>query len=152
MTFYLTGRYRPVFYLMLLCFILFNPKDSFADSHYKKISLEINNNKVTAEIADTDLLRAQGLMFRSKLNTDSGMLFVFEQSAMPCFWMKNTPLNLSIAFITDKGVITNIEHMQAQSLASHCPTAPIRYALEMEQGWFEGKAQPGDQVRGLPAQ
>lgn len=146
----LTGRYRPVFYLALVFFILFNSNNSFSYSNYKKIDLEINKNKVHAEIADTEQSRAQGLMFRSKLDPNSGMLFVFDQSGMPCFWMKNTPLNLSIAFITEQGVITNIEPMQAQSLKSHCPTAPIRYALEMEQGWFEGKAQSGDQVHGLP--
>ncbi len=146
----LTGRSRPVFYLIIALIILTFSNYSFAYTNNKKIDLEINNYSIQAEVADTESNRAQGLMFRQQLATNSGMLFVFEQSGLPCFWMKNTPLNLSIAFITDKGVITNIEHMQAQSLDGHCPVAPIRYALEMKQGWFEGKAKAGDTVHGLP--
>ena len=142
-----TGRHRPVFYLILGIYILFASSNLLANTNV--IKLEINKHTIHAEIAANDSSRARGLMFREQLQPNSGMLFVFEQLAMPCFWMKNTPLNLSIAFITDKGVITNIEHMQAQSLDSHCPSEPILYALEMEQGWFEGKAVAGDRVQGL---
>lgn len=148
----LTGRTRPVFYLLFSLLLLFISNTTYSYLNNLNTELEINNHTVHAEIADNDQSRAQGLMFREQLATDSGMLFVFEQPAMPCFWMKNTPLNLSIAFITDKGVITNIEQMTAQSPDTHCPTAPIRYALEMEQGWFEGKAKAGDHVLGLPMQ
>jgi len=144
-----TGRYSPVFYFLLSLSIFFTVADSFANDSKKIINLELNNYAIYAEIAADDETRAQGLMFREQLAPDSGMLFVFEQPAMPCFWMKNTPLNLSIAFITDKGIITNIESMQAQQLDTHCPTEPVRYALEMEQGWFDGKAQAGDQIYGL---
>lgn len=150
MTHILTGRYRPVFYLLFSLLLLFISKNTYSYLNNLNTQLEINHHTIHAEIADNDQSRAQGLMFREQLAADSGMLFVFEQPGMPCFWMKNTPLNLSIAFITDKGVITNIEHMSAQSLDSHCPTAPIRYALEMEQGWFKGKAKAGDRVHGLP--
>lgn len=150
MTHILTGRWRPVFYLLFSLLLLLFSNNIYAYLNNLNTKLEINNYVIQVEIADNDHSRAQGLMFREQLATDAGMLFVFEQPAMPCFWMKNTPLNLSIAFITDKGFITNIEHMSAQSLDTHCPTAPIRYALEMEQGWFEGKAKAGDQIHGLP--
>lgn len=79
------------------------------------------------------------------------MLFVFEQVGTPCFWMKNTPLPLSIAFIGVDGKIVNIADMQALSLAPHCPAGPIVYALEMEQGWFsQHQVQAGTVVSGLP--
>jgi len=77
---------------------------------------------------------------------------VFERTGQPCFWMKNTPLPLSIAFIDDNGAIVNIADMQPNTRDNHCPVAPIRYALEMQQGWFKDKGiQPGDTVQNLPS-
>lgn len=144
-----TGRHSPVFYLLPLLLLLFTSTISFAKNDKQLINLEINNYVIHAEVAADDDSRAQGLMFREQLETNSGMLFVFEQPARPCFWMKDTPLDLSIAFITDQGIISNIEHMQAYQLDTHCPTEPVRYALEMEQGWFHNKAQAGDKIYGL---
>ena len=144
-----TGRYSPVFYLLFLLLLLSISITSFAKNSKQIINLEVNNYAIHAEVAADEDTRAQGLMFRERLAPDSGMLFVFEQPAKPCFWMKNTPLDLSIAFITDQGIITNIELMQAHQLDTHCPTEPVRYALEMEQGWFHNKAQAGDQIHGL---
>ena len=112
--------------------------------------LSIHHHRLQVEIANTDATRTQGLMHRSHLATNSGMLFVFDQPVLACFWMKNTPLNLSIAFVDAAGVITNIEQMQAFDLQSHCPNKPIKYAIEMEQGWFDSRAVAGDQVNGLP--
>ena len=91
---------------------------------------------VTAEVAASDATRTKGLMFRDKLETNHGMLFVFDQPNVQCFWMKNTKIALSIAFIRDDGVITNIADMEPMTETSHCSTAPVRYTLEMEQGWF----------------
>ncbi len=90
-------------------------------------------------------------MQRQSLPPNHGMLFVFEKIGMPCFWMKNTPLPLSIAFIDAQGIIVNIADMQAHSLDTHCPTGPVIYALEMEQGWFRRhQVKAGASVKNLP--
>jgi uncharacterized membrane protein (UPF0127 family) len=113
--------------------------------------LLIGKHKAQVEVAATDASRSYGLMYRQSLPPDHGMLFVFDQSDMHCFWMKNTPLPLSVAFIGDDGIITNIARMQPRTEAPHCPSGPIRYALEMEQGWFAQRGLgPGTRVTGLP--
>jgi uncharacterized membrane protein (UPF0127 family) len=91
---------------------------------------------IHAEVASTDATRSRGLMYRKTLAPNSGMLFVFEQANVQCFWMRNTLLPLSIAFILDDGTITNIADMAPMTENSHCSTAAVRYTLEMEQGWF----------------
>src|SRR5690625_7114703 len=76
------------------------------------------------------------------------MLFVFEYPHQPCFWMKNTYLPLSIAFITAQGSISSMHDMQPKSTDTHCPSEPILYALEMNQGWFEKNGlRVGDKIR-----
>lgn len=113
--------------------------------------LVIGNRTIHAEVAANTRSRNQGLMHRQSLPADTGMLFVFDRTGRPCFWMKNTPLPLSIAFIDESGAIVNIADMTPNSLESHCPEAPIRYALEMEQGWFaDNGIQSGAQVHHLP--
>lgn len=113
--------------------------------------LQLGNNKVQAEIAATISSRVTGLMHRTNLLPNHGMLFVFEELAEHCFWMKNTPLPLSIAFINEHGTILNMADMQPNSLDDHCPTAPIRYALEMKQGWFQQhNVGVGETVKNLP--
>ena len=91
---------------------------------------------IKAEVAADGATRMRGLMMRERLGPNEGMLFVFEQKAGHCFWMKNTLIPLSIAFLDDDGTIASIADMQPQSLDSHCPVRPVRYALEMERGWF----------------
>lgn len=91
---------------------------------------------IRAERADTARTRAIGLMGRDALGPNEGMLFVFEQPAMHCFWMRNTPLPLSIAFVDDAGRIVDIAKMAPHSDESHCPSRAVRFALEMEAGWF----------------
>lgn len=113
--------------------------------------LQLGNNKVQAEIAATIGSRASGLMHRKELLPNHGMLFVFQELAAHCFWMKNTPLPLSIAFINEDGTILNMADMQANTLDSHCPVAPVRYALEMKQGWFkQHQVDVGQTVNNLP--
>jgi uncharacterized membrane protein (UPF0127 family) len=113
--------------------------------------LSIAQKTVYAEVAATDESRAYGLMNRAALLPDHGMLFVFERQDVQCFWMKNTPLPLSIAFIDSNGIILNVADMQAQSESVHCPVGPILFALEMEQGWFaQNKIKAGQKVTGLP--
>ena len=75
-------------------------------------------------------------MFRRAMEPNDGMLFVFEQPGKQCFWMKNTLIPLSVAFIADDGSVVNIEDMQPQTLDDHCSAKPVRYVLEMNKGWF----------------
>lgn len=106
---------------------------------------------ITAEVASTPEQRATGLMHRPTMPANDGMLFVFERAGQQCFWMKNTLLPLSIAFLDDDGTIVNIEEMKPQTLDSHCSARPVRFALEMNQGWFGKRAiKPGAKITGAP--
>jgi uncharacterized membrane protein (UPF0127 family) len=100
------------------------------------VTLQAGIHLVKAEVADDGRKRAIGLMFRESLAPNHGMLFVFREKAGHCFWMRNTLIPLSIAFLDDDGTIVNIEDMAPRSEDSHCPKRPVRFALEMEQGWF----------------
>lgn len=95
------------------------------------------DQKIRVDIADTPSKREHGLMFRDSLTDQEGMLFVFPKSDRHCFWMKNTPSPLTIAFIDDTRQIIDVQPMQAQSETIHCPPTNIRYALELSQGWFD---------------
>lgn len=118
----------------------------------RSVTLGIGMYKVDAEVADTEQSRETGLMFRKSLAPNAGMLFVFEEAQPYCFWMKNTLIPLSVAFIDDAGVIVNIEDMKPQSEANHCAASPVRYALEMNQGWFRAKGvKAGHHFQGLTA-
>jgi len=94
---------------------------------------------IRAEVADEPATRQRGLMMREQLGANEGMLFVFTDKTRHCFWMRNTLIPLSIAFVDDDGTIANIEDMAPQTENSHCSVRPTRYALEMEQGWFAKK-------------
>jgi uncharacterized protein len=107
---------------------------------------------ITAELATTTQSRTTGMMFREQTAPNHGMLFIFEYPAQQCFWMRNTPLPLTIAFIDDDGTILQITDMAPKSEALHCSQRPVRFALEMEQGWFARKgAAVGSKIGGLPA-
>ena len=107
---------------------------------------------IDAAVAANDPDREQGLMYRSQLAPNEGMLFVFNENAVHCFWMKNTLIPLSIAFMRADGTITDIDEMQAETENNHCPRNNGVYALEMSKGWFASKGlQPGMQIKGLPA-
>ena len=115
------------------------------------VTLRAGMHNIVAMVARTPEQRAVGLMHRREMATHEGMLFVFEQPSVQCFWMKNTLLPLSIAFIADDGSIVNLADMQPQSLDSHCSAKPVRYALEMNQGWFARRAVgPGFRLAGGP--
>lgn len=114
--------------------------------------LTIGKHKVMAEVAITPDQRSVGLMHRFSLKPDHGMLFVFERADMQFFWMKNTFIPLSIAFIAADGRIVNIEDMRPQTVESHYSKAPVLYALEMRKGWFaERGIGPGATVEGIAA-
>ncbi|MBT8614810.1 DUF192 domain-containing protein [Polynucleobacter paneuropaeus] len=139
----------------LFCIVAFAAIASSANAQLniglRTIQMKVGIYSIQAEVADSPDLREVGLMNRTSLPTNSGMLFIFEQKAGNCFWMKNTKLPLSIAFIADDGKIVNIEKMQADTTNNHCPKAPIRYALEMNKGWFSERViVPGNTIQGLP--
>ncbi len=114
------------------------------------LELTINGHHVTAEVAATEATRTTGLMRRFSLRPDHGMLFVFEQPQPLAFWMKNTYIPLSIAFIATDGRILNIEDMAPLTEMTHDSRGPAIYALEMKKGWFAQLGiQPGDRVDGL---
>jgi uncharacterized membrane protein (UPF0127 family) len=115
------------------------------------VELKTGIYRIQAEVADTPERRQVGLMNRSSMPVNSGMLFIFEEKAGHCFWMFNTKIPLSIAFIADDGKIVNIEEMQAGTTNNHCPKAAVRYALEMNKQWFSERViSPGSVISGLP--
>jgi len=114
------------------------------------VTLTAGINIIYAEVASAPAQREQGLMHRQSMGVNDGMIFVFEQPAEVCMWMKNTPLPLSVAFIDEEGKIVNIEDMQPLMLTSHCSKKQVRYALEMNRGWFRQKnIKPGVAIDGL---
>jgi uncharacterized membrane protein (UPF0127 family) len=148
-----TGLFSPVFFLAyLLAMAVILPLGATAQSMLLPTAqLTIGAHKIQAEVAATDASRSNGLMNRTSLPDNHGMLFVFDGPTTTCFWMKNTPLPLSIAFIDSKGKIVNIADMQPHSLDSHCPLAPVTHALEMQQGWFrQHSVTAGAVVNNLP--
>lgn len=121
------------------------------DPPLQMIQLIIGRHNLTAEVAATAEQRATGLMHRFSLRPDHGMIFVFERSEPLNFWMKNTFIPLSIAFIDSDGRILNIDDMAPQTENTHLSNGPARYALEMRKGWFrERNIVAGDRVSGLP--
>jgi uncharacterized protein len=104
-----------------------------------RVNLSAGMHQITAQVAQTPDQRSTGLMFRKEMPQREGMLFVFEQASTQCFWMKNTLLPLTAAFVADDGVIVNLADMMPQTEAPHCSTKPVRYVLEMNQGWFAKK-------------
>ena len=106
---------------------------------------------IDTQLATNAEQRATGLMFRKEMPVSEGMLFVFEQASQQCFWMKNTLLPLTAAFIADDGTIVNLADMKPQTTDSHCSTQPVRYVLEMNLGWFVKKGiKAGFKLGGKP--
>jgi uncharacterized membrane protein (UPF0127 family) len=108
-------------------------------------------HRIVAEVAQNPNDRAVGLMGRQSLPENQGMLFIFERAGVQCFWMKNTFVPLSIAFLRDDGTITNIADMQPLTTNSHCSSEPVKLALEVNQGWFAKRnITPNQKIRGVP--
>jgi uncharacterized membrane protein (UPF0127 family) len=113
--------------------------------------LIVGMHRIRAEVADNMASRMQGLMHRKSMPQNAGMVFVFEENAKHCMWMKNTLIPLSVAFIDAQGEIINIADMQPHSEQSHCAARDARYALEMNAGWFAQRGvKPGAKLQGLP--
>ncbi|MGC1174854.1 DUF192 domain-containing protein [Polaromonas sp.] len=113
--------------------------------------LSAGMHQIDAQLALTPEQRQIGLMFRQEMPQTEGMLFVFEQPAQQCFWMKNTLLPLTAAFVADDGTVVNLADMKPQTTDSHCSEKPVRYVLEMNAGWFAKKGiKAGSRLSGQP--
>ena len=116
-----------------------------------RVRLNAGMYLIDAQVASTPIQRSTGLMFRRSLPVGEGMLFVFDQAAVQCFWMKNTSLPLSAAFLSDDGTIATLADMRPQSTKTHCSNQPVRFVLEMNQGWFAKRGlQVGARLGGAP--
>ncbi len=116
-----------------------------------RLPLTIGGQTIQVEVAATQQQRQQGLMGRTHLPADSGMLFVFDMPGRHCFWMRDTPLPLSIAFIDAAGRIAGFADMQPRTDTLHCPNTEVRYALEVSQGSFLRQGlRSGARIQGLP--
>ena len=126
---------QTIFFLILtLIFCGCSKHTNIANNEYYEI--KINDKTIKVEVASTQKKRMLGLMFRDKLDKDHGMLFIYPEKQTLSFWMKNTKIPLSIAFIKSNGEITQIESMSPYTLTSHVSKDEVNYALEMEEGWF----------------
>jgi len=115
------------------------------------IDITAGMHVIKAELAITPNQQATGMMFRTEMPGNEGMLFVNDDLGQRCFWMRNTLIPLTIAFIADDGTIVNLADMEAQSDKSHCSAKPVRFALEMRQGWFAKRGlKAGFKLRGRP--
>ena len=115
------------------------------------IELSAGIHIIKTELAISPEQQATGMMFRRAMATNEAMLFVNDTPGVRCFWMRNTLVPLSIAFLADDGTIVNIAEMEPQSEQSHCSARPVRYALEMNRGWFAKRGlKAGARLQGKP--
>jgi uncharacterized membrane protein (UPF0127 family) len=116
-----------------------------------RTNLQIGPHPVRAVLAATPRRRAWGLMLRLAVANGQGMLFVYPSPRRICMWMMYTFVPLSIAFIRQDGVISNLNDMEPLTRQSHCAIEPVLYALEVPQGWFAAHSVTlGDEVSDLP--
>jgi hypothetical protein len=118
--------------LALLCGAVLAGPAAAAD----RVAIEVNGHGIAAEVADTPAERDRGLMFRTALPADQGMLFVYPDDARHCMWMRNTHVPLSVAFLDAQRRVINTDEMAPRTEVSHCAAGPARYVLEMPAGWF----------------
>jgi uncharacterized membrane protein (UPF0127 family) len=142
----------PTFLLALV--LALGPTPSQAQQpqlNLPRVKLLAGMHQIDAQVASTPEQRATGLMWRRDMPMHEGMLFVFEQPAVQCFWMMNTPSPLTAAFVADDGTLVNLANMKPLSTESHCSARPVRFVLEMNQGWFEKKGlRAGARLTGEP--
>jgi uncharacterized membrane protein (UPF0127 family) len=135
---------------VLLC-VSISSAQEVPQTQLQRTALSVGIHQIDTQIAATAEQREIGLMYRKEMPQHEGMLFVFENPSRLCFWMKNTLIPLTAAFIADDGTIVNLENMKPQTLDSHCSTKPVRYVLEMNLGWFAKKGvKPGSKLAGRP--
>jgi uncharacterized protein len=133
---------------LLLCSIAAQAQEPQTD--LQRIRLGAGMHQIDTQVARTPEQRQIGLMWRKNMPQQEGMLFIFEQASQQCFWMKNTLIPLTAAFLADDGTIVNLADMKPQTTDPHCSKQPVRYVLEMNQGWFAKKGvKAGDKITGL---
>ena len=110
-----------------------------AQTDLPRVQIQAGMYQIDAQVAATPEQRATGLMYRQDMPQHEGMIFIFEQPQVQCFWMKNTLMPLTAAFVADDGTIVNLADMKPLSQNSHCSEKPVRFVLEMKQGWFASK-------------
>ena len=117
--------------------------------HLPRTLLSAGIHQIEVQVAQSPLEHEIGLMMRKDMPQQEGMLFIFDSPQSQCFWMKNTLLPLTAAFVADDGKIVNLADMKPQPLESHCSAKPVRFVLEMNQGWFQNKGlKAGSQLMG----
>jgi uncharacterized membrane protein (UPF0127 family) len=138
--------------LVLACASLVGlAQDQQPQTNLPRVRLSAGMHQIDAQVAQTPQQRATGLMWRKEMPQHEGMLFVFDRPTVQCFWMQNTLMPLSAAFIQDDGTIVNIADMKPLALDSHCSERPVRFVLEMQQGWFAKKnIKAGAKLSGEP--
>ncbi len=119
--------------------------------HLPTVTLGAGMHNIKAEVAETPQEHEIGLMHRTSMGANDGMLFIFERAGQQCFWMKNTLIPLAIAFVADDGTVVNVDEMKPQTLEPHCSTKPVRFVLEMNTGWFTKRGiKDGSKLSGAP--
>lgn len=134
---------------LLLCFAAPAWSQGTPQTQLQRITLSAGIHQIDTQVALTPEQHQIGLMFRTEMPQNEGMIFVFQAPSKQCFWMKNTVLPLTAAFVADDGTIVNLEDMKPQTTDSHCSLRPVRYVLEMSQGWFAKKGfKAGSKLNG----
>ena len=110
-----------------------------AQTGLPRTNLTAGFHQIEVQVASTPAQQATGLMYRAEMPQHEGMLFIFPEAKQQCFWMKNTLIPLTAAFVADDGTVVNLEDMQPKTTQSHCSTKPVRFVLEVNQGWFMKK-------------
>jgi hypothetical protein len=128
---------RPLLFLLPILVLSLPACASRSASNLPVIKVTLGSKTIRAEVAQTAAAQARGLMYRRDLGWNKGMLFVYEDEKILSFWMENTFVPLSIAFLDPDGQILHIAHMEPLSKTSHRSPTKALYALEMNQGWFE---------------
>jgi uncharacterized protein len=117
----------------------------------KTIELTAGMHVIHTELAVTANEQMTGMMYRRGMGANEGMLFVYPDSGVRCFWMRNTLVPLTIAFLSGDGTVINFADMKPLDESSHCSDKPAQYALEVPQGWFAKRGfKPGLKLRGAP--
>lgn len=142
-----------IFKILTLASLSFNPvwAQEGPQLNLNRIKISAGMHQIDTQLAMNPEQRQIGLMNRPTMPSHEGMLFVFDDAGVQCFWMKNTLLPLTAAFVAEDGTIVNLEDMKPQTLASHCSKKPVRYVLEMNQGWFAKRGiKAGFKLTGEP--
>jgi len=149
----LTIRGRSSMRIVLLPFLVAVVGPAIVHASDPLLELQVGDARVEAEYARSPAERERGLMERTEMSADHGMLFRFDDFRRHCLWMKNTPLPLSAAFMDEQGRIVDVIDLEPLSKAIRCSSEPARYALEVNQGWFERNGiEVGEPVRGIPGE